>query len=138
MIEDNELNYLVEAAQRFHEEAGIPILENAKEYYRKLHTIDGFFSIVVIGKGFIVGHVAPAFLEPNKKLCTELAWYVEPEYRGKTVSIRLLKNYEKKAIKLGATQISMVALEALSPERLRIVYNNLGYNAAETHYIKEV
>ena len=138
MIADKELDYLVEAAQRFHAEAGIPILDNAKEYYRNLHDIDGFFSIVIIGKGFIVGHVAPSFLQPSVKLCSELAWYVEPEYRGKMVALRLLKQYEAKAIELGAKQIGMVAINALSPKSTGDIYLKLGYNVAETHYIKEI
>jgi len=138
MITDEELDYLVEAAQRFHKEAGIPILENAREYYKNLHNLEGFFSIVIIGKGFIVGNVSASFLQPSIGLCSELAWYVEPGYRGKIVAIRLLKAYEAKAIEMGASQIGMVAINAINPKDTEDIYLRLGYNIAETHYIKEI
>ena len=94
-----ELDYITEAAERFYEEAGFDFgdREKMRSYYKELKDSDVVFTKVIIGKGFVVGAIVPSFLEPWKRACQELAWYVEPEYRGGPSAIKLMKMYEKHA-----------------------------------------
>ena len=135
---EEELDYIVRAARRFYKEAGFDFPDNAKEYYTNLLSNDIMFTKVIIGKGFVVGFVAPSFLQPSKKLCSELAWYVEPMYRGTTVALKLMKMYEREASERGCDQVSMVCLESLDPETTGDIYTRLGYKKLESHYIKEL
>lgn len=133
-----ELEYITDAAARFYAEAGIEFPENAKEYYQDLSNNPLVFTKTIIGKGFIVGMIAPSFLHPGRLQCSELAWYVEPEYRGSSAAIRLMMMYEAEALSRGCHEIGMVCLEALNPESTGRIYEKLGYNKHETHFIKEV
>lgn len=133
-----ELEYITAAAERFYTEAGIEFPDNAKEYYRQVLDNPLVFAKVIIGKGFVVGMAAPSFLHPGKLQAQELAWYVEPEFRGTSVAIKLMKMYELEAIERGCKEIGMVCLESLNPEGTGKIYEKLGYNKHETHYIKEV
>lgn len=133
-----ELEYITDAATRFYDEAGFEKPENMAEYYEELSNNPLIFTKTIIGKGFIVGMIAPSFLHPGKVQCSELAWYVEPECRGTSVSIKLMKMYEAEAKDRGCDKITMVCLEALNPEATGNIYKKLGYNRLETHFIKEV
>lgn len=129
-----DLEYITEAAQRFYDEAGFDIPENIREYYEELSHNPLIFTKVIKGKGFIVGMVAPSFLHPSRLQCSELAWYVEPEYRGTSVALRLMKMYEQHAKDKGCYYVSMVCLESLNPEATGKIYEKLGYNRLENHY----
>jgi GNAT superfamily N-acetyltransferase len=67
---------------------------------------------------------------------TELAWFVSKDYRGKTASLRLIKHFEKWAKENGANQVGMGDIEGISS--LEKLYNRLGYERAETVYLKEL
>lgn len=138
MATEKELDYIIEAADRFYAEAGFAYPDNVREYYESLNDNPLIFTIVEPGKGFIVGFIAPSFLEPSKMLCSELAWYVEPEYRGTSVGIKLMKRYEQKAIDSNCDTIMMVALDSLSPDSVGAIYEKLGYTTLEHHYRKEL
>jgi GNAT superfamily N-acetyltransferase len=138
MATKEELDYIIEAAARFYAEAGIEYPDNVREYYESLNENPLIFTIVDIDKGFIVGVVAPSFLEPSKLACSELAWYVESEYRGTSVGIKLMKRYEQKAIDSKCDTITMVALDSLNPEAVGEIYKKLGYTTLEHHYRKEL
>lgn len=133
-----ELEYITAAAERFYAEAGIDFPADAKEYYRTVLDNPLVFAKVIVGKGFIVAMAAPSFLNPTKIQAQELAWYVEPEFRGTSTAIKLMKMYEAEALSRGCKEIGMVCLEALNPESTGRIYEKLGYNKHETHFIKEV
>ena len=138
MMNKQELDYVIEAAGRFYAEAGFEYPDNAREYFKDLNENPIIFTIAERGKGFVVGFVAPSFLEPSKKLCQELAWYVEPQYRGTSVAIRLMKKYEEYAREQGCDQVTMVCLEQLDPDKVGRIYQKLGYNVSEHHFKKEL
>ena len=133
-----QLEYITDAAGRFYNEAGFEKPENMKEYYEELSKNPLIFTKTIIGKGFIVGMIAPSFLHPDRLQCSELAWYVETEYRGTSVALRLMKMYEQHAKDRGCDKITMVCLESLNPLSTGNIYKKLGYNKLETHFIKEV
>ena len=132
------LDYITDAAGRFYTEAGIEYPSNAREYYRDVLANPLVFAKVIVGKGFLVAMAAPSFLHPGKLQASELAWYVEPEFRGTSTAIKLMKMYEAEALERGCTEIGMVCLESINPETTGKIYEKLGYNKHETHYIKEV
>lgn len=67
---------------------------------------------------------------------TEIAWYVNKEFRGSSYSIRLMKKLEEWARGKGANCLSMVSLENLSPEISESIYSKLGYSKVETTFVK--
>lgn len=137
-MREDELDYLVEAAQRFYNEAGLDFPDNAREYYKELDKCEYIYSIIEIGKGFIICSITPSFLSPNKIQCSEIAWFVEKEHRGGSTAIKLMKKYERLAKDNSSDFITMVALEALNPERTGNIYKKLGYKLLEQHYRKEL
>lgn len=133
----SDIEYLTAAAKRFYKEIGISHFDGMQEYYEYILSLDGAFAKVINGKGFIVGLISPSFLNPNIKLCSELAFYVDKEHRGTSTAAKLLKMYEKHAIDNGCNQISLVSLEKLDNTAGNI-YRKMGYNLLEKHFIKEL
>ena len=86
--------------------------------------------------GFITGLAFPAILN-NKVLCgSELAWWVEPEFRKTSAGIKLLKHIEKSAKDFGVLTWSMMCLEELNPDGLESMYKRMGYKPAERTFVR--
>lgn len=85
--------------------------------------------------GFVMGITAPAIMNKNYLIGCELAWWVDPEYRGK-VGTRLLKHIENSAQEMGLKMWSMVALESQNPEMVEKIYLNSGYEKTEMTYTR--
>ena len=83
--------------------------------------------------GFITGVAAP-FMFGTDLLATELAWWVEPEYRSKKVGLELLEAFEFWARKIGCKLISMACLD----EKVAALYESKGYTLYERAYLKEI
>ena len=86
-------------------------------------------------EGMLVGLLSELYMSHTVQ-ATELAWFVSKEYRGKPASLRLIKAFEKWAKESGATQIGMGDIESITS--LENLYNRLGYERAETVYLKEL
>jgi GNAT superfamily N-acetyltransferase len=71
------------------------------------------------------------------RLCSEMMYWVEPEHRGGTLAVRMIKEAEALAIHEGATAMVMAALET-SPEMIETFYNKMGYKRSERAFIKGV
>lgn len=79
--------------------------------------------------------VSTELLFSSDRMSTEIAWWVDPEYRGKD-SIQLLDAYEYWArVKKNCKIIQMVCLEGFDLSKL---YERRGYKRAETMYMKEL
>jgi len=85
--------------------------------------------------GFVLGIAAPAVMNKNYLMGCELAWWVEPEHRGKA-GIKLLRHIEKSAKEMGLKMWSMVALEDQSPEIVGEIYLNSGYRKTESTFTR--
>jgi GNAT superfamily N-acetyltransferase len=66
-------------------------------------------------------------------LAIETHWFVEPEHRGKGLS--LLRHFEEWAEGKGYLPV-MIHLSDSYPEALKKVYERRGYRLLENHYIK--
>ena len=86
-------------------------------------------------EGALVGLLSELYMSHTVQ-ATELAWFVSKDYRGKPASLRLIKAFEKWAKERGANQIGMGDIQGISS--LEKLYNRLGYERAETVYLKEL
>jgi len=86
--------------------------------------------------GFACGVLGPLLCNQEVKTGTELAWWVEPEYRGGSGSIRLLMYIEKLAKEAGVKYWNMVFMESSMPETIKHIYERLGYKINEVVYSK--
>ena len=77
-------------------------------------------------------------LHNGEMIAVETFWYVVPEYRDSAHGIELLFAFEKWAKDNNCTKMAMIHLADSSPERLKKLYERLGYKLLESHYIKEV
>lgn len=66
----------------------------------------------------------------NRRVASELCWWIEPEYRGGSVSLRLIEHAQTWAKVHGAESMEMVA----ATDQVGVVYERLGYAKFETHY----
>lgn len=65
----------------------------------------------------------------------EIAWWVEPEYRGGTLGPKMLREAEDWATRNGAVMVKMVAPAGSTVGNF---YERIGYEAVETAYIKPI
>ncbi|WP_315809457.1 GNAT family N-acetyltransferase [Pseudomonas sp. C9-3] len=67
---------------------------------------------------------------------TELAWWIEPEYRQGRKGIELMQYIERLAREQGIRYWTMVSMESSSPETANRIYQRLGYAKTETSFTK--
>lgn len=96
--------------------------------------------LVVEGGGGLVGATG-ALLHPhyfNSAHITgqELFWWIDPDHRG--VGAELLNALEQWVEAQGAHSFSMIALEALEPERVGLIYRRRGYRPVERSYLRGI
>lgn len=86
--------------------------------------------------GFIACLVGPLMGNPIAKFSVELAWWMEPDYRGVGRAISLLEYAEDRARGKGVKYFSMLSMQSSMPERVNSLYESLGYVHNETTYTK--
>jgi len=72
----------------------------------------------------------------RETIATEFFWYVTETRRGR--GIQLYNAYEDWAIEQKCDRIRLTHLNDLMPEKLRWLYEQLGYRAIEVNYEKEL
>lgn len=86
--------------------------------------------------GFCAG-VKSFILGSTKAMCaTELAWWLNPEYRGGKNGVALLQFMEGLVKEQGIKYWTMVSMESSMPEQVGRMYEKLGYVRSETCYTK--
>jgi RimJ/RimL family protein N-acetyltransferase len=86
--------------------------------------------------GVLIGTIAQHFLSPVL-IAQEIMWYVLPEFRQGSGSIRLVKEFENWAKELGAFAIVMASFKGTdSDDRLSAIYEKRGYSLIEQHFFK--
>lgn len=86
--------------------------------------------------GFACGVVGLLLGNRNVKTGTELAWWVEPDHRGGSGGIKLLAYMEKLAKEEGIKYWNMVFMASSMPEKIKGIYEKLGYQINEVVYTK--
>lgn len=62
----------------------------------------------------------------------EAFWYVHPNHRG--IGMKLLDQSIEDLRREGVKRMTMVHLESLMPDRLKSLYERLGFRPVESHY----
>jgi GNAT superfamily N-acetyltransferase len=98
--------------------------------------------VAVAGEGeALVGFVmlwVEEHLFSRRKLCGDVALYVDPAWRGSSAAARLLRFGEGWAIARGAPEIRMGITTGINPELVGRFYRKCGYQPAGTLYSKQL
>lgn len=120
---------------RFHAESryAAAMTPNVEQLARLLEYLLEFgFLLVLERNGDVVGMLAAHAL-PNpvsgELVASEVAWWVDPEYRGGSGAVRMLVEFEEWAEERGAFLVQMIAPAGSSIGRL---YMRRGYEQLET------
>lgn len=89
-------------------------------------------------QGFCIGVRSPMMMNHAVTVGAEMAWWVEPEYRGTSAGLGLLKAIEERARDEGVELWSMVLLDSVEPEKIDKIYRRMGYKPAEKVYLKRL
>lgn len=137
---EDEIKYVSEVIKKFAPINGLGITpsENIKEITKILLEQENIICIQQQNKGVILGVLYPLFYNPDILVAQELGWWVEPEYRGTSLGIKLLKDFEKKAKELGAKKIIMFYLDAQTPDKIENILDRLDYKHLEYNMVKDL
>lgn len=92
-------------------------------------------ALVLVGRAGVVGALlASVMVSPIApvRIATELAWWVDPEARGRA-SLKMLPAYEAWAAEKGC---QMIGIAGRGDPRLARVYKGRGFASHEDHYLK--
>ncbi len=88
--------------------------------------------------GFVAGVEGKLLANHSVKIGAELAWWLNPSARGGSLGVKMLKAAEKQAKDNGIKYWSMMYMESSMPEQIRKIYEKMGYQLAETTYVKRL
>lgn len=147
LLEEKDLPRVLELGRHFlaaSPYSDLRFSEEATEAYLRSCLVNPEERICILsmdGEGNAVGallaHVSTVPFSTDK-VATELAWWVEPEYRNSRRGLELKQAYEFWARKMGATKISMALIKTEHGPLLHKLYTKNGYYEAETAYVKSV
>lgn len=86
--------------------------------------------------GFCSAISSPSMGDPNIKVGTELAWWINPEHRKGRRGIELMFFMERLAEEQGVEVWSMASMESSNPEAANKIYERFGYKKSETMFTK--
>ena len=89
-------------------------------------------------RGFIACSIVPAWFNPEIRIALEMAWWMEPDARGRPEGMRLLFAFERWAKEQDAQVICMsdISLEDGSPAGS--ILERLGYSVSERTFLKDL
>lgn len=77
-------------------------------------------------RGFMFGIANQTWFDPELN-AYELLLYILPEYRGTTLALRLIKQFEQDALRLGCIHVRAGATTLVNEERTLRLYERIGY-----------
>lgn len=83
-----------------------------------------------------IGLVVSPSLEDGVMTCMEAFWYVDENQRGQ--GLKLFLKAEKVAKQMGAKRMVMMYLQNSMPEKVKSVYERMGYKYIQTSYFKDL
>lgn len=135
-----DIPQIIEMLKQYRDEAPIEILKQAndQEYIERLllDLIVGSGFILVAEKndlliGMLIAGIIPNIWNPKVNQCSEIAYWVQPEFRGSTAAYRLIKEYIKECDKLfksGRIQMNTISKMINSPD---LKYQKFGFQKLE-------
>ena len=141
----HDIQNIIDMMRDYANEAPICALKNADKQDRTyvgnlIFTLIAGRGVVLVDddcRGFIAGVVVPNIWCPDVMELRELAWWVEPEYRGTSLGGRLWSEFNKTAqdmLDAGRVKIVCVSAMQTSPS---LNYEKRGYALLETTYFRE-
>lgn len=85
--------------------------------------------------GILVG-MKTDLMFTDEPICSELVWYVYPEYRKGYVGIRLLRAFEYWA--KNVVQVKKICMAHLGNEDLSRIYKKMGFTKYEESFLKGI
>ena len=136
-----DITQLIEMIRMFREESPIEQykdIENPDHWNRLINTILAGQGIIFIedNVGFIMGFITPVIWCEKTLAMYELAWYVKPEHRHKTVGYKLLKayiNYAKELKEQRRIKLFTVTKMVTSPD---LDYARFGFKKIEENWMQ--
>ena len=140
-----DIPFIVEMLKNYRNAAPLKILNEAndKQYIEQLlfNLIVGSGFILLAEKnnviiGMIIAGIIPNIWNPKVKQCSEIAYWVEPEFRGGTAAYRLLKSYIEECNKMmesGKIQMYTMSKMVNSPD---LKYEKFGLSKLEETWVK--
>jgi hypothetical protein len=140
-----DIPFIVEMLKNYRNAAPLKVLNEAndKEYIEQLlfNLIVGSGFILLAEKdnviiGTIIAGIIPNIWNPKVKQCSEIAYWVEPEFRGGTAAYRLLKSYIAECDKMmesGKIQMYTMSKMVNSPD---LKYEKFGLSKLEETWVK--
>jgi N-acetylglutamate synthase-like GNAT family acetyltransferase len=140
-----DVSFIVEILKNYRDAAPHKILNKAnnKEYIEKLlfNLIVGAGFILLAEKdnkiiGVIIAAIIPNIWNPKVQQCSEIAYWVEPEFRGGTAAYRLIKSYINECNKMmESDKIQMYTMSKMvnSPD---LKYEKFGLSKLEETWVK--
>lgn len=134
---------IIEMSRQFYNESGYPPHIFSEERVEEtLLFLDGQPHVIILALdgdrpcGMLIG-VLTQLSFSQLKIAVELAWYLEPDFRGTRKAFDLINAYEhwaKNVVQADAVQ--MVSLTSLNPDKLQKLYERRGYQKMEETYVK--
>lgn len=141
----NDAQAILSMGQKFHSIAGF---EFNYDHISVLKTIQQLIvepnGILLIAEsegvpiGMIGGLIYPHYMDNSHLTGQELFFWVNPEKRGSSVAVELLKSCESTAKERGAQSFSMMSLANVNPEKANKLYLKLGYKPLEHTFTKSL
>lgn len=87
-------------------------------------------------QGFICGVKGYLLANFDVMVGTELAWWVNEEFRNSSAGLKLLSAAEKRAKQIGIKYWTMAYMMSSMPESIKRIYESTGYIENESLYTK--
>lgn len=94
------------------------------------------YAIDDIPIGFVCGVKGPLLANSEVITGTELAWWVNSDYRSGGAGLSLLRAIEKQARELGIKYWNMAHMQSSMPDSIVRIYKSMGYQLNESLYTK--
>lgn len=139
-----DVHEVIEMLLRFRKETPIQEMANCEntEYVGQvIHQILVGRGVIFVAEkdnklvGTIIGYIDRSIWDPEMLILNELAFWVEPEYRGTSAGYRLLKKYNEavKQLKdMGRIKLYTLSKMVNSPD---LDYGRFGYKKVEEHWV---
>lgn len=88
--------------------------------------------------GALLGVLSSPWVDDSKRIAVELAWWVEPEHRGSTAAVRLLREFQAWAKANGADGVTLSDLVVNGDAPAGELFNRLGFRMTERSHYCEV
>jgi N-acetylglutamate synthase-like GNAT family acetyltransferase len=140
-----DMDAIIELLRKYQKNSPLDALRYAddEEYIRKLLTelLSGMGFVFLAEKdnviiGMLIAAIVPNIWNPKAKQCSEVAYWVDPEFRGGSAAYRLITAYVKECEEMtrqGKINFFTVTKMVNSPD---LKYNKFGFNKLEETWFK--